>query len=164
MNRSVGILVLAAFAVSCRHRVDRLPPGEISPARDISGAWTLNRRLSDPVGPGDEPVENIVMTLDASKVTFLDADGSRRVYHLSNRADRQDFGKHATTTKTRWDGSTLRQEIRGDGGLRCVQTFSVDRLSRRLIVTTMPDARRLPMSRVRLVYNRSSTALRNNCS
>jgi hypothetical protein len=56
-------------------------------------------------------------------------------------------------TTAGWDGTTLRLLVEGDHHLDIRQSFSLDRHTGQLIVTTSPDQRRLPMHAVRLVYD-----------
>jgi hypothetical protein len=148
-----GVIAALASTTACAHQRGHAKHRAFDRARDLSGAWTLNRTLSDAAAPGDTPIEHLVITLRADSVTFYDADGSWRIYRLTGRRERHDSGAVVVLTKTAWDGSILRQEVARSRDLRFVQTFTVDRRTRQLIVTTSPDARRLPMNTVRLVYD-----------
>jgi hypothetical protein len=119
----------------------------------LSGAWVLNVAASDATPDGDSATSTLVITLGADTVTFYLSDGSRRVYHLSGRRERQDLGSGPVWTRARWDGTTLRLNIEGERHLVIHQSFALDRRTRQLIVVTSPDERRLPMHAVRLVYD-----------
>jgi hypothetical protein len=126
---------------------------ETDAQRLLSGVWVPNGALSDDVPAGDVATESVVMTLAFDTVTFYRPDGSWRIYHLSGRRERQDFGSGRVWTTAAWDGTTLRLQVEGARGLKFLQTFTVERRTGQLIVTTAPDQRRLPMSAVRLVYD-----------
>jgi hypothetical protein len=121
--------------------------------RALSGAWTLNPVLSDTVPDDDLAQDSLVVTLDAETATFYQRDGSRRVYRLSGKRERHDLGSGPVWTTATWDGRMLRLQIDGDHGIRIEQRFSLEWQTRRLVVTTSPDPRRLPMNRVRLIYD-----------
>jgi hypothetical protein len=121
--------------------------------RMLSGVWVLNVALSDDVPAGDVASQSLVMTLASDVVTFYAADGSWRIYRLTGRRERQNLGSGVVWTTAAWDGTTLRLQVEGPHRLKVLQTFSVDRRTSQLIVTTAPDQRRLPMSVVRLVYD-----------
>lgn len=119
----------------------------------LSGAWTLNPILSDTLDADNLAQDSLVLTVGAGTATFYQPDGSRQVYRLSGRRERHDLGSGPVRTMATWDGATLRLQIDGDRGIRIVQTFSLDTQTRRLVVITSPDPRRLPMNRVRLIYD-----------
>jgi len=121
--------------------------------RALSGAWTLNPVLSDTVAEDDLPRDSLVFTIGAGTATFYQRDGSRQIYRLSGRRERRDLGSGPVWTTATWDGQTLRLQVEDDRGIRMEQTFSLDRQTRRLIVVTSPDPRRLPMHTVRLIYD-----------
>lgn len=126
---------------------------DVDTRRALSGAWTLNPILSDSVPEDDLAQDSLVLTIGAGTATFYQRDGSRQVYRLSGRRERHDLGSGPVWTTARWDGTTLRLQIDGDRGIRIVQKFSLDRQTRRLVVITSPDPRRLPMNTVRLIYD-----------
>jgi hypothetical protein len=72
---------------------------------------------------------------------------------LSGRRERRDLGSGPVWTLATWDGHALRLQVEDGRGIRIVQTFSLDRQTRRLLVVTSPDSRRLPMNTVRLIYD-----------
>jgi len=142
------------FALSSIVPVLLAPCGPAGAASaSLSGAWVLNVASSDGIPADDLAVETLVMTLADQTVTFYLADGSRRVYHLSGRRERQDLGSGAVWTTAEWNGTMLRLVVTGDHGLEVHQTFSLDRRTGQLIVITSPDQRRMPMHAVRLVYD-----------
>ena len=78
-----------------------LSPADLVGFRDPSGAWQLNRALSEE--PAYEevgfsappelllPVDSLVLRLTAASVTFYDPDGARRQYGLSGEKQRGDL-------------------------------------------------------------------------
>jgi hypothetical protein len=151
----VCAVVLASFVTTAG--AEPRTPGVSAPDDDarraLSGAWTLDPALSDTVPDDDLAQDNLVLTIGAETATFYQRDGSRQVYRLSGRRERHDLGSGPVWTTATWDGTTLRLRMDGDRGIRMVQTFSLDRRTRRLVVVTSPDPRRLPMHTVRLIYH-----------
>jgi len=121
--------------------------------RDVSGAWLLNAAASDVVAAGDRISDTLVITLRARSVTFYQTDGSWRTYGLTGRRERHDLGSGATWTRATWDGATLRITFEDGRYVGITQTFSLDPGTHRLVVTSTPDQRRLPMSTTRLEYD-----------
>jgi hypothetical protein len=153
----IGLLLLGtcAFAavLATRDVIGQSEPETIDARRALSGAWTLNPVLSDTVPEDDLARESLVLTISTGAATFYQRDGSRQVYRLSGRRERRDLGSGPVWTTATWDGWTLRLQVEDDQGIRMVQTFSLDRQTRRLLVVTSPDPRRLPMYTVRLIYD-----------
>jgi hypothetical protein len=150
---------LAAALASCdliaksEQEMSGVSAPDVDARRALSGAWTLNPSLSDTVPEDDLAQDTLVLTIGAGTATFYQRDGSRQVYRLSGRRERHDLGSGPAWTTAAWDGSTLRLQIDGDRGIRIVQKFSLDGRTRRLVVITSPDPRRLPMNAVRLIYD-----------
>jgi hypothetical protein len=126
---------------------------DVEARRALSGAWTLNPVLSDSVAEDDLARDTLVLTIGAGTATFYQRDGSRQVYRLSGKRERHDLGSGPVWTTAAWDGTTLRLQVDGERGIRIVQKFSLDSPTRRLVVITSPDPRRLPMNTVRLIYD-----------
>jgi hypothetical protein len=153
----IGLLLLGtcAFAavLASRDVIGRSEPETADARRALSGAWTLNPVLSDTVPEDDLAQDSLVLTIGPGTATFYQRDGSRQVYRLSGRRERRDLGSGPVWTMATWDGQALRLQVEDGRGIRIVQTFSLDRHTRRLLVVTSPDARRLPMNTVRLIYD-----------
>jgi hypothetical protein len=147
--------VLASRVVigDAEQTTSRISAPDVDARRALSGAWTLNPVLSDRVPDDDLAQDTLVLTIGAGTATFYQRDGSRQVYRLSGRRERHDLGSGPVWTTATWDGATLRLRVDGDRGIRLVQKFSLDSQTRRLIVITSPDPRRLPMNAVRLIYD-----------
>ena len=120
--------------------------------RALSGAWLFNETLSDRI-PRTDVAGTLVLTVIAETATFYQPDGSRHVYELSGRRERQDLGSGIVWTTAVLDGTTLKLQFEDVRGLKILQTFFFDRRTRQLIVTTSLSRPRMPMSAVRLVYD-----------
>ena len=151
-----GLVFVCAYAVAAvvatRDPIGAFEPEVIDSRRALSGAWTLNPVLSDTVPEDDLAQDSLVLTIGTDTATFYQRDGSWQVYRLSGRRERRDLGSGPVWTRATWDGRTLRLQVEDRRGIRIVQTFALDRQTRRLLVVTSPDARRLPMHTVRLIY------------
>lgn len=132
--------------------------------RDPSGAWQLNRALSEApayeeigfVGPRELvlPVNRLVLTLTATSVTFYDADGARRRYALSGEKQRGDWrGGLKVETRARWNGQTLRVEVKPQRGLDVIENYTIDPNTRQLILSVVPVRRGFHSARIRYVYD-----------
>jgi hypothetical protein len=149
------LLGTCAFAVvlASRDAIGHSEQDTVDARRALSGAWTLNLALSDTVAEDDLARDSLVLTVGTGTATFYQRDGSRQVYRLTGRRERRDLGSGPVWTTATWDGRTLRLQVEDDRGIRMVQTFALDPPTRRLLVVTSPDPRRLPMSTVRLIYD-----------
>jgi hypothetical protein len=124
---------------------------DIDARRALSGVWVLNERLSDDVIKEDA-VRTLVIRLTTDSVTFYQPDGSRHVYHLSGKRERQTLGAAVVWTTAVFDGAKLRVQFEGAGSLRVQQSFFFDRRTRHLIVTTSLDRHSAPSRAIGLVY------------
>ena len=140
-----------------------LSPADLVGFRDPSGAWQLNRALSEE--PAYEevgfsappelllPVDRLVLTLTAASVTFYDPDGARRRYALSGGTQHGDLRGFKVDTRARWDGHTLRIEVTPQRGLVMIESFTVDQNSRQLILSVVPIQGRFNSAPIRYVYD-----------
>jgi hypothetical protein len=149
----VSVVLLPAHA-----GVGRARPGQnvlsttpTDARREISGAWVFNNVLSDRL-PGSEIAESLVIRFAGDAVTFYRSDGSRHVYHVTGRRERQDLGAGDIWTTAELNGATLRLRFERENRITILQTFFFDRLARHLIVTTSLDQDQ-PVSAIRLVYD-----------
>ena len=146
-----GVVILGFASGSARGQQGS--PSQGATRSVLSGAWTLNAALSDPVDVDDTAEASLVLTIGRQSVTFYERDGSRQVYELAGRRERRDLGSGPVWTTATWDGTTLCLAIEGARGLRIVQTFAVDVQTGKLIVTTSPDPHDQSISTSRLVYD-----------
>jgi hypothetical protein len=155
MRISLLLLCTCAFAavLGARDVIGSSEQETFDARRALSGAWTLNPALSDTVPEDDLARDSLVLTVGIGTATFYQRDGSRQVYRLSGRRERRDLGSGPVWTTATWDGRMLRLQVEDDRGIGMVQTFSLDSQTRRLLVVTSPDPRRLPMNTVRLIYD-----------
>src|SRR5262245_22263108 len=144
--------VVRVNGISVQSRQEVQPTIGADARRALSGAWVFNETLSDKV-PRTDVAGTLVLTVVADTATFYQPDGSRHVYHLSRRRERQDLGSGIVWSTAVLDGPTLKLQFKAATGLQILQTFFFDRRTRQLIVTTSLSRPRLPMSAVRLVYD-----------
>ncbi len=146
----VSVVILAFATGDARGQEASSQPGT---RHSLSGAWTLNAALSDPVEADDTAEASLVLTMGRQTVTFYESDGSRHIYGLSGRRERRDLGSGPVWTTATWDGTTLRLVIEAARGFRILQLFAVDEHTGRLIVITSPDPDRQSKNALRLVYD-----------
>src|SRR5262245_57023651 len=138
--------------ISAEPRQDVLSANGADTRRALSGAWAFNETLSDSVARNDV-AGTLVLTVVADTATFYQPDGSRHVYHLSGRRERQALGSGIMWTTAVLHGTTLKLQFEDARGLEILQTLFFDRRTRQLIVTTCLSRPRVPMAAVRLVYD-----------
>jgi hypothetical protein len=146
----VSVVVLGLVTGSARGQGSSSPAGV---RHSLSGAWTLNAALSDPVDADDAAETSLVLTMGRQAVTFYERDGSRQIYGLSGRRERRDLGSGTVWTTATWDGTTLRLVFEGTRSPRILQLFSVDEHTGKLIVVTSPDPDYQRKNMLRLVYD-----------
>jgi hypothetical protein len=144
--------VVRVNGISAQSRQDVQATNGADTRRALSGAWVFNETLSDRV-PSADVAGTLVLTVVADTATFYQPDGSRHVYQLSGRRERQDLGSGIMWTTAVLNGTTLKLQFEDASGLKILQTFFFDRRTRQLIVTTSLSRPRLPMTAVRLVYD-----------
>jgi hypothetical protein len=120
----------------------------VTMSRDPSGAWVLNRSLSEfaadedelSLGPSEQPKPNLVIRATDKAVIFYDEDGLRRIYAFNGY--------------TTWDGATLRIERQTARTTRIIQLYSVNPDERRLTVTVIINRNGVANAqRIRYVYD-----------
>ena len=129
-----------------------------------SGSWRLNWDLSEDVAYEEtgfaappellSPLERLVVSVTDTSVTFYDSDGTKRRYLLSGQKERSSFRGFDVHTRARWNGQTLRLEVNSEPGLFVVESYTLDREGKHLVlsVTVLQGGRRAGPS-IRYVYD-----------
>ncbi len=118
---------------------------ELTSFRNPSGTWQLNWELSEEPAYEDtgftappellSPRDRLVLTLTATSVTIDDADGARRKYKLSGEKEDSDWRGFRVETRARWNGRTLRIELKPQRGLIVIENYAIDLTTHQLILT-----------------------------
>jgi hypothetical protein len=110
-----------------------------------SGSWRLNRDLSEDVAYEETgfaappelllPLEQIVLSLTDTSVTFYDEGSTKRRYPLSEERQKSSFRGFQVQARARWNGKTLRIALTPGQGLFVVEEYFVDRNPNHLILS-----------------------------
>lgn len=84
----------------------------------------------------------LMVSLDASTVTFTDGEGYVRKYATNDKTEKHQMPSGTVETKTRWRGQALVLETSVGRGAKVTKTFTIEPDPRRLIVLTEMGARR----------------------
>jgi hypothetical protein len=73
-----------------------------------------------------EPVPRITVTSDSETVTFAASDGRLRKYRIDGRKEKHQFDNGTVETKSKWEKAQLTIETSTSGGMKLVETYSVN--------------------------------------
>jgi hypothetical protein len=73
-----------------------------------------------------EPLPRMTVTSDSETVTFAASDGRLRRYRVDGRKEKHQFDNGTVDTKSKWEKEQLTIETSTSGGMKLVETYSVN--------------------------------------
>jgi hypothetical protein len=73
-----------------------------------------------------EPLPRITVTSDKGTVTFAASDGRVRTYRIDGSKEKHQFDNGTVETKSKWENEQLTIETSTSGGMKLVETYSVN--------------------------------------
>ena len=73
-----------------------------------------------------EPLPRITVTSDNETVTFTASDGRVRKYRIDGKKEKHQFDNGTVDTKSKWENEQLTIETSTSGGMKMVETYSVN--------------------------------------
>jgi hypothetical protein len=98
-----------------------------------------------------EPLPRVTVTSDNEAVTFTASDGHVRKYRLDGRKEKHQFDNGTVDTRSKWDKEQLTIETTTPGGMKLVETYSVNNQHQLVVAVKLEGDRggdRPPMIRV----------------
>jgi hypothetical protein len=88
-----------------------------------------------------EPLPRITVTTDNVSVTFTASDGRVRKYRIDGRKEKHQFDNGTVDTKSKWERQQLVIETSTSGGMKLVETYSVNDLDQLVIEARVDTGR-----------------------
>jgi hypothetical protein len=98
-----------------------------------------------------EPLPRVTVTSDNETVTFTAPDGRVRKYRLDGKKEKHQFDNGTVDTKSKWEKEQLTIETTTSGGMKMVETYSVNDQHQLVVATKLEGGRggdRPPITRV----------------
>jgi hypothetical protein len=98
-----------------------------------------------------EPLPRFTVTSDNEAVTFTAPDGRVRKYRLDGKKEKHQFDNGTVDTKSKWEKEQLMIETTTPGGMKLVETYSVNDQHQLVVAAKLEGDRggdRPPMTRV----------------
>ena len=73
-----------------------------------------------------DPLPRLTITTDSDAVTFTASDGRVRKYRTDGRKEKHQFDNGTVETKSKWEKEQLTIETSTSGGVKLVETYSVN--------------------------------------
>ena len=104
-----------------------------------------------------EPLPRITVTSDEVAVTITASDGRVRRYRVDGKKEKHQFDNGTVDTKSKWEKEQLTIETSTSGGMKLVETYSVNDRHQLVVEARFGGGRGGDRSPILHVYDDAST-------